>query len=90
MTLNETIFKSDTSRYVFSLKRFLAIPQFSFFIPLTLKNFLKGNFISSPSNKKKKKQKTKKNPQKTGICRNIWLKVFWVLWFLFVLLSVTV
>ena len=82
MTLNETIFKSDTSRYIFSLKRFLAIPQFSFFIPLALKNFLKGNFISSPSNKKKKTT--------TGICRNIWLKVFWVLWFLFVLLSVTV
>lgn len=50
MTLNETIF------YAFSLKRFLAIPQFSFFIPLTLKNFLKGNFISSPSNKKKNKK----------------------------------
>lgn len=63
MTLNETIFKSDTSRYVFSLKRFLAIPQFSFFIPLTLKNFLKGNFISSPSNKKKK-TKNKKKPTK--------------------------
>lgn len=37
MTLNETIFKSD-----------------SFFIPLTLKNFLKGNFICSSSNKEKK------------------------------------
>ena len=59
-----------------------AQPHYYLHYRLALKNFLKGNFISSPSNKKKKTT--------TGICRNIWLKVFWVLWFLFVLLSVTV